>query len=158
VKILTGESRSIQHKCFSPLVKFSGLKVLLTEDNTINQKIAERMLKSLGCEVNIASDGLQAVEKVKNGNIFDVIFMDLHMPGMDGIAATSKIIEIQKQNSNQKAYVVALTAKISPEGRESCLLAGMKDYIIKPVTQQKLVTILSRLFPEKKKHNSKEKL
>ncbi len=116
-------------------------KVLLVEDNRVNQKVATTMLKRLGCAVEIASDGVEAVEKVKNIP-YDLIFMDCQMPNMDGYEATRLIR--QTPGSGAKTPIVALTANVLPGQDALCREAGMDDYLMKPMTQQNLAQAIDR--------------
>ncbi len=127
--------------------KFNGVRVLLAEDNRMNQLIAREMLESLGCGVDIVSDGAQAVAKTKLFD-YDLLFMDYHMPVMDGLEATKQIrrneSDIQKQ---RPLAIVVLTADVMPELRETCLSAGTNDYITKPYTLNSLRIALDRHLP-----------
>jgi CheY-like chemotaxis protein len=110
-----------------------GLKVLVAEDNPINQKLARALLENLGCEVDLASNGEEAVEKIKT-NHYDVCLMDIWMPLMDGLKAT----ELIRKEINSKIPVIAMTAAAMKEDEEKCLAAGMNDYLSKPVDPAKL--------------------
>ncbi len=112
-----------------------GMTVLLAEDNIVNQQVAHGLLKKLGVTVDIVSDGVDAVEQSKN-HVYDLIFMDLQMPRMDGCEAT-KTIKITP-NINQYTPIVAMTANAMPGDREKCLAMGMNDYISKPIQKDRL--------------------
>jgi CheY-like chemotaxis protein len=124
------------------------LKVLLVEDNSINQEIGIAMLESLGCSVVIADTGVIALEALEK-EAFDIILMDCQMPGMDGYEATSKI-RMNEQRSEKsgmerkRTCIVALTANALLGDREKCLAAGMDDYLSKPFTIEQLHTVMSR--------------
>ena len=119
-----------------------GLSVLLAEDNVVNQAVATAMLKKLGCTVTLARDGREAVDATKTRH-FDLIMMDCHMPEMDGFAATTAIRALE--TTGQACHViVAQTANAMEGDRESCLAAGMDDYISKPFTSEKLSAIIQR--------------
>ncbi len=120
----------------------SGMRLLLVEDNEINQEVATSMLESVGAVVEIADNGLEAVERLaERGSEFDVVLMDLQMPVMDGIEATRKI----RQNHELDALpIVALTANATSKDRERCLQAGMDDYLSKPVNPQDVYRTLGR--------------
>ncbi len=107
-----------------------GPRVLVAEDNPVNQRVAMRMLEKLGCEVDVATTGRQAIDKWELIQ-YDVVLMDLHMPEMDGFAATAEIRE--REAEDQHTHIVALTANAMRGDRERCLSAGMDDYITKPV-------------------------
>jgi CheY-like chemotaxis protein len=116
-------------------------RILLVEDNAVNQKVATRMLERLGCRVDKAGNGKEAVEMA--GTLpYDVIFMDCHMPEMDGYDATREIRAEEK--SGRHRIIVAMTANALKGDREKCLEAGMDDYISKPIQKDALLTALSR--------------
>ncbi|NPA37629.1 MAG: response regulator [Chlorobi bacterium] len=121
----------------SELVK--GKKALLVEDNLINQKIAEKMLSSIGLETEIAENGEIAIEKIQENNIYDLIFMDVQMPVLNGLDATKKL-----RDMNINTPIIAMTANALKGDREVCLNAGMNDYIGKPVKMNDLEDILMR--------------
>ena len=115
------------------------LKMLLAEDNPINQKLTSRLLKKMGYEIDIVPDGLAAVDTVLN-NKYDLVFMDMQMPKMDGLEATRKIIESLGKAHSPK--IIAITANALQEDREKCIAAGMDDYISKPIEINKLLTVI----------------
>ncbi|HEY3285906.1 MAG TPA: response regulator [Gemmatimonadaceae bacterium] len=108
----------------------SGLRVLLAEDNPVNQMVAKAMLERAGCLVVVAHNGAEAV-KTSEAQIFDIIFMDCQMPVMDGYAATAHIR--RREGDARRTPIVAMTANAMPGDRERCLAAGMDDYIAKPI-------------------------
>ncbi len=108
---------------------FKNLNILLAEDNQINQKIAKYMFEKIGHKIEIANNGLEALEMVKL-NSYDLIFMDMQMPEMDGIECTRKIILLFKD----KPKIIAMTANAMEEDKQRCLEAGMDDYITKPIS------------------------
>lgn len=117
----------------------SPLRVLLAEDNPVNQKVALRMLEKLGLETELARNGLEAVQAVEQVQ-FDVILMDIMMPELDGIEATKRIIK--SQPSETRPRIVALTANAMRGDRERCLQAGMDDYLLKPLRVDELTKVL----------------
>ncbi len=120
------------------------LKILLAEDNKINQKVAMLNLNNLGHKVVIANNGIEALEKFENDN-FDIIFMDVQMPEMDGVEACKKIREMEnKSGSIKKIPIIAMTANTSEDERKKYLEAGMDDYISKPFKQKELVEIFKK--------------
>jgi signal transduction histidine kinase/ActR/RegA family two-component response regulator len=124
------------------------LKILLAEDNVINQKVAAIGLKKLGHEVVLAINGLNAFEKFKH-NTFDVVLMDIHMPEMDGVEATRLIREYEKtKNSNHRVPIIAMTANNLKSDKEKFILAGMNDYLGKPFNLTDLVRVLNRVLSE----------
>ncbi|MBT4087645.1 MAG: response regulator, partial [Deltaproteobacteria bacterium] len=118
------------------------LNILVAEDNALNQKLIQKILEKLGYTPHMVSNGREAVE-ANRFNDFDLIFMDVQMPGMDGIEA-SRIIN-KEINSPEKPKIIALTANVSEEVRETCLAAGMSDYTTKPLKINQLVTLLEKL-------------
>ena len=121
------------------------LKILLVEDNLLNQRIVLFSLKKYNHEVTIANNGLEAVEKF-NESEFDVILMDIMMPVMDGLEATVKIreVEIMKQ-SERRTPIIALTANTMDNDRDKCISYGMDEFMAKPFDIEKLKTIFSEL-------------
>lgn len=118
----------------------SKLSILVAEDNVVNQHIATECLRTLGCGCRVVGDGSAAVEAVR-GQIFDVIFMDIHMPIMDGLQATR---EIRALPNGRRAYIAALTAYAMPGDKTRSLDSGMDDYVTKPCRIETLAAILQR--------------
>lgn len=118
-------------------------KVLLVEDNLINQKVAASMLQKLGCQhVDLAENGNDAFEKIKQ-NAYDIVFMDCHMPICDGYEATKKVrLWEQESGMHEPLLIVALTANVMQGEREICLKSGMTDYLGKPVKLDAFQNIL----------------
>lgn len=111
------------------------LRILLVEDNVINQKIALRILQKMGYKADLAANGLEALEAVER-QIYDMVFMDVQMPEMDGLEATRRLV--RKYPPSQRPKIIAMTANAMKEDKEACLDAGMDDYISKPVQIQEL--------------------
>jgi len=120
-----------------------GARILLVEDNSLNQKIAEFMLNSLGYTLDIADDGQQAVEALSRTE-YDLVLMDCMMPVMDGFAATAAIRSETSKVLNRNIPIIAMTANAMNEDREKCLAAGMDDYVSKPFKKAELVDILEK--------------
>ena len=116
------------------------LQVLVVEDNRINQIVARRLIERYGGEVAMASDGREAVTAMETRQ-FDVVFMDIQMPGMDGLEVTRQI-RAKERGTPHHQYIVAMTAHAMSADRERCLAAGMDDYLSKPVQPPKLKAIL----------------
>ena len=115
------------------------LRILLVEDNQVNQMVARSLLKRLGYEVaDIANNGLEALQAVKN-HTYDLILMDLQMPEMDGLTAT-KIIRTELMS---QVRIVAMTAGVMPEDRQACIDAGMDDYVSKPINIEEIMRVVS---------------
>lgn len=124
-----------------PSGKFEeNFKVLLAEDNLINQKVAMRMLEKLGLEAECVENGVEVVEAFKGGG-YDIILMDMQMPEMDGIDA-SLAIRASKLDDAKTIPIIALTANAMKGDEERCLAAGMNDYLTKPVSMEKLREML----------------
>ena len=125
-------------------------RVLLVEDNRVNQLVAARMLKAFGIEAAVVSDGAQAVAAVQ-ANTFDVVLMDCQMPELDGYDATRAIREWQAPHISAgtatRLPIVAMTANAMPGDREKCLAAGMDDYLSKPIKRDVLLAALVRWLP-----------
>jgi signal transduction histidine kinase len=121
------------------------LKILLAEDNIVNQKVASIHFQTLGHEVEVAKNGKIAVEMFEH-QTYDVIFMDVQMPEMDGIEATKVIREIEKKSGKDKKIpIIAMTANAMQGDKERCLEAGMDNYISKPFTATALLKILQTI-------------
>ncbi len=117
-------------------------KILLAEDNLVNQKVASMVITRLGHSVDVAGNGLEALDKFKQ-NQYDLILMDIMMPEMDGLEATMAIREIEKNDTTKKPIrIIALTANAMREDRERCMAAGMNDYLSKPFKPEDLEKVL----------------
>jgi len=117
-------------------------KVLLVEDNEVNQLVFEGMLTQLGYQLDIAGNGEQGVEMWKQGD-YDIIFMDVQMPVMNGIEATQIIRSLEKPDMHQP--IIALTANALDEDEDTCLKAGMDAFMTKPLDMKLLKETLSLL-------------
>jgi signal transduction histidine kinase/ActR/RegA family two-component response regulator len=121
-------------------------RILLVEDNAVNQRLGRAMLEKLGCEVELAADGRVAVQAASR-QAFDVILMDCQMPVMDGLEACASIRAEEQAGSRRHVPIVALTAHALAGDRERCLAAGMDDYLTKPVQFANLRDTLARWLP-----------
>ena len=120
--------------------------LLLVEDNEINSTIASAILGTLGCRVDRAHDGAQAVAAARSGG-YDLILMDCQMPIMDGFEATRQIRAEERQAGRASCPIIALTANALAGDREQCLAAGMNDYLAKPINRAQLTAALERHLP-----------
>lgn len=119
----------------------SQAKVLIVEDNFVNQKVARSILRKIGYDAEVAEDGKKAVQMIEE-RPYDLLFMDLEMPIMDGIEATIQIRELERRLKRKPSIIVAMTAHTSSEDRAVCLESGMNDYIGKPIERADMETIL----------------
>ncbi len=117
------------------------LKVLVVDDNIINQKVAAKMLERLACSVDVVSDGQQAVDAVKR-QPYDLVLMDVQMPVMDGLDATKNIRTMEGELRH--TIIIAVTANAIQGDRERCLASGMDDYLPKPIKQQDIQSMISK--------------
>ncbi|MDO9313973.1 MAG: response regulator [Burkholderiaceae bacterium] len=122
----------------------AGRRVLLAEDNAINREVAMELLSSVGLVVEVAEDGLQAVEMALSGN-FDLVLMDMQMPELDGLDATRRL----RAGGQGSLPIVAMTANAFGEDRTACLAAGMNDHLAKPVDPERLYATLHRWLPQR---------
>jgi two-component system, sensor histidine kinase len=140
---ISAESRSTQTANPKAVSKSYDLKVLVVEDNDVSQEVAATILKKLGCRVELAMNGNQAIDMI-TANSYDLIFMDCQMPGMDGFEATSEIRR-RETGSSGRVRIVAMTAHALDEDRERCVRVGMDDYIAKPATMRDFEAVLERM-------------
>ncbi len=121
------------------------LKILLVEDNLLNQRIVLFSLKKYNHAITVANNGVEAVEKFIEAE-YDLILMDIMMPIMDGLEATVKIREVeQSSNASRRTPIIALTANTMDNDRSKCISYGMDDFMAKPFDVQKLKSIFNRL-------------
>ncbi|NER00310.1 MAG: response regulator, partial [Cyanothece sp. SIO2G6] len=120
------------------------LKILVAEDNVVNQKLAMHLLKRMGYRADFVANGLEVLEAVSRQS-YDVILMDVQMPEMDGLTTTQEIS--RRYSAAQRPRIIAVTANAMQEDREQCLRAGMDDYISKPIQVNTLIQALNRCVP-----------
>ena len=135
-----------------PLAEQFPLRILLCEDNEINQKVAARILQQFGYQCAVAVNGREALEALERRH-YDLVFMDMMMPEMDGLTATRAIRERQQAgrahpNYNSRILIIAMTAHAQQSDRESCLAAGMDDYLAKPIRPADLRGMIERWAPQ----------
>jgi CheY-like chemotaxis protein len=118
------------------------LRILLAEDNVVNQKLALRLLQQMGYRADLASNGLEAMESVQR-QTYDVVLMDVQMPEMDGLDATRAICA--RWSADERPRIIAMTANAMQGDRDMCLSAGMDDYVTKPIRVDALVAALSQV-------------
>jgi len=121
-----------------------GLRVLLAEDNRVNQLVAQRLLDKLSCHTDVVDNGRAAVEAVARTR-YDVVLMDVQMPELDGLDASRRICE--RWTPEARPRIVAMTANVMPEDREACFAAGMDDYVAKPIRTDDLARALGHVRP-----------
>jgi two-component system sensor histidine kinase/response regulator len=122
---------------------FRGNKILLVEDNPVNQRVAQRTLQKLSAEVTIANNGAEALERIAASG-FDAVLMDCQMPVMDGFTATRRIREWERSRGTKRLPIIALTANVMSEDRDNCIAAGMDAHLGKPIEPAQLIDALSR--------------
>ncbi len=122
------------------------LRILLAEDNVVNQKLAMRLLQQMGYRADLASNGLEAVDSVQR-QTYDVVLMDVQMPELDGLDATRRICALQPADARPR--IIAMTANAMQGDREMCIAAGMDDYITKPIRVNQLVNALNQAVARK---------
>ncbi len=130
----------------SPAITTSSLRVLVAEDNKVNQKVAKRVLEKLGHQVQIEKNGLLALKALHSRN-FDVVMMDIQMPDLDGFETTTTIRKLEQQTGHHLP-IIAMTAHATTGDRELCLAAGMDDYVSKPIRADLLSAALARMVEQ----------
>ncbi len=131
----------------------SKLRILLAEDNKTNQMVALAMLQKMGCETDVANNGIEALKLLEH-SFYDLVLMDIQMPEMDGLTATRKIRDINTQVLNHDIPVIAVTANAFKEDREQGLAAGMNDYLSKPIKPKELEAIINKWASQQHKENN----
>jgi PAS domain S-box-containing protein len=149
----TSEEHQAAYK-ISTLKELQGIKVLLAEDNLINQQVAQEILSQAGMQVSIANNGLEAIDMAQQDS-FDVILMDMQMPVMDGVTATMAITRLENYKD---IPVIAMTANAMEVDREECFKAGMVDHVPKPVDPEKLFASLLRWVKPREKNENLQSL
>jgi signal transduction histidine kinase/DNA-binding response OmpR family regulator len=143
LRVVANRPIAVTPKVASPtnprLANPSPLRILLAEDNVVNQKIALRMLERMGYRADVAANGLEVLDALQR-QPYDLVLMDVQMPEMDGLTASQAIA--RRLTPERRPRIVAMTANAMPDDREKCLAAGMDDYITKPVVREELARIL----------------
>ncbi|MEW6238860.1 MAG: response regulator [Candidatus Omnitrophota bacterium] len=128
---------------FAPGEKIRNLRILLVEDNKFNQQVALGFLERFGYQADVAEDGREALEKWEK-NSYNLVFMDVHMPVMDGYSTTREIR--LREKGNRSTVIVAMTANAMKGDREKCLAAGMDDYIAKPMRMREMRSVIEKYY------------
>jgi CheY-like chemotaxis protein len=134
--------------------KRRNLKILLAEDNGINQKLALHLLGRFGFQTIAVHNGREAVQALSTAD-YDLVLMDIQMPEMDGLEATRIIREPQSEVRNHQVPVVALTAQATREDRATCLRAGMNEYISKPIQPDELLRVIETMIGNRKEKDER---
>ena len=150
IEILSENKKDITKHQYS----FDGLKALVVEDNPVNAKMLVKMLQNLGIKSDIAKDGKEGVQKYKD-NSYDVVFMDIQMPVMNGVDATKAIIQYEKENQLPHTPIIAVTTNALKGDRERYLSAGMDEYIAKPIDSNKFITALKQFYSTTQESDTK---
>jgi signal transduction histidine kinase/DNA-binding response OmpR family regulator len=133
-------SKHSRQKC---QLRFPGVRVLLAEDNPVNQEVAVSMLELLGCTYELAETGMQVLAALESSH-FDIVLMDCQMPGMDGFEAAAEIRRLEQDKQGSRIPVIAVTANAMEGDREQCIVAGMDDYLSKPFSRNQLAEMLQQ--------------
>lgn len=126
----------------------NGYRVLLVEDNLINQKITSMILKKEGCLIDLAKNGAEGFEKYKESS-YDLVLMDIQMPVMDGLEATRRIREFEKSNNNQHTLIIAVSSNALTTDRENAMASGTDGFLAKPFKREELFQLLFNLIIRK---------
>ena len=146
--LLSG-SRPTTHPATGPSTQF-GFRVLIVEDNQVNQRLLQRVLNSLGCTWKVVGNGREAIDELaQHARDYNVVLLDLHMPEMDGLSALERIRRGEAGPDAQTLWIVALTADVRPEQRARGFAAGLNDYLTKPLRLPDLETALRRYRAER---------
>lgn len=141
------KAKKINRKKFNAGTSKFNANILVAEDNIINQKLIKRTLEDLGLNVTIAANGLEAFQKRKDGN-FDLIFMDIQMPFLDGMEATNAILEYEEEYNQPHIPIVALTANALKGDREKFLGSGLDEYTTKPLVRSEIISLLNHFLSD----------
>ena len=140
-------AKKVNRKKFNAETSKFNANVLVAEDNIINQKLIKRTLEDLGLTITIASNGLEAFQKRKDGN-FDLVFMDIQMPFLDGMEATKEILEYEEDYNQPHTPILALTANALKGDRERFLEAGLDEYTTKPLVRSEIISLLNHFLAD----------
>ena len=144
----TRKQKTTRRKKFDEKNSRFAANVLVAEDNIINQKLIKRTLEDLGLTVSLANNGLEAFERRKNGE-FDLIFMDIQMPVLDGMEATQEILDFEEDHNQHHVPIIALTANALKGDRERFMAVGMDEYTTKPLVRSDIISLLNNFLSHK---------
>lgn len=148
IELQRGDNPSLKNEPAQVKTRIEALlRVLLVEDDAINRIAGSGLLRQQGCEVTVAADGYEALNRFRDG-VFDVVLMDVRMPGMDGLETTQKLRQIEPYGA--QVPVVALTADVTQENIERCRATGMQEVLSKPINVEKLQETLSGIKGNKR--------
>ena len=125
-----------------PVAPIEGVRVLLAEDNLVNQKVALSMLEKIGYRADVVANGIEVLEAMRHQR-YDVVLMDMQMPDMDGLEATRQIVR-DRADATARPWIIALTANAMEDDRQRCLDAGMDDYLSKPMQRAQIAAAIQR--------------
>ncbi|MET0267501.1 MAG: response regulator [Duganella sp.] len=123
--------------------RLAGLRLLVVEDNFLNQQVACELLRAEGAQVEVASDGAEGLARVLEGGVFDGVLMDMQMPVMDGYEATRRL----RAHGYTTLPILALTAHVLETEKDTCRAAGVDDFIAKPIEFEELIGTVARYCP-----------
>lgn len=141
------QSKKVNRTKFNSDTSKFKANVLIAEDNIINQKLIKRTLEDIGLTITIANNGLEAFQKRKDGN-FDLVFMDIQMPFLDGVEATQEILEYEEDYKQVHVPIIALTANALKGDRERFLTAGLDEYTTKPLVRSEIISLLNHFLAD----------
>ena len=141
---VVSRSRQVSDVEFPDLSAIRGARILLVEDNELNQQVASELLQGVGLRVEIAENGEKALDKIQKNGAYDLVLMDVQMPVMDGITATKLV---RRLTDFEKLPIVAMTANAMIQDRENCIEAGMNDHVAKPIEPNELFAVLLKWIP-----------
>jgi CheY-like chemotaxis protein/HPt (histidine-containing phosphotransfer) domain-containing protein len=151
LQVLGGARRATRkvvpvNKLDASLARRLPMRILLADDNVVNQKVARRLFEQMGYHIDIAADGIEAIDAIRQ-HPYDMIFMDVQMAEMNGLEATHRIRELEKESGKAASVIIAMTASAMTGDREKCLKAGMDDYLSKPVRPEAVQGAIERWGP-----------
>lgn len=147
--IFTGKTVEHKHKLIEieesdkKIANLKNKSILLVEDNKINAEICKTLLTKLDMQVDVAANGIEAINMYFDHH-YDLVLMDVQMPSMSGYEATQRLREIETNNKQARIPIIALTANVAVDSRDSCIAAGMDDFLIKPFRKEDIIKILEK--------------